>query len=274
MELRARRIRVALSKHCKGNWTLRYQKRTKKEARPSEELENAFSDRNCKVLIIGEDGYPDYFTRCQYPPMVRYYYGNLSLLSSRYRLTCVGTRKPTIYQHDTCRKLIEETEEKRNDSVVIVSGRASGLDEACRRAARKRGAPLISVLGSGIDFCYPENNKDIYEYCKSGKGLLISEYPGDLVPNKDNFLFRNRLRAARSEVLFVGGASAKRSGTKATVRYAVDRNKEILALPCNITGDDLTNTIIQEGAQAVLSSQDILDQLKDCYRKDPCRKNP
>ena len=41
-----------------------------------------------------------------------------------------------------------------------------------------------------------------------------------------------------------------------------------MALPCNITGDDLTNTIIQEGAQAVLTSQDILDQLKDCYRKE------
>ena len=72
----------------------------------------------------------------------------------------------------------------------------------------------------------------------------------------------------KRKVVFIGGGSARRSGTKSTVRYALDRNKEVMALPCNITGDDLTNTIIQEGAQAVLTSQDILDQLKDCYRKE------
>ncbi|MDD7613603.1 MAG: DNA-processing protein DprA [Candidatus Enterosoma sp.] len=268
MDLRARKIRTALSKHCKGNWSERYQKRTKKEARPQEEIDQAFSDRKANRLMIGDCEYPDYFTNCPYPPRVRYYYGNLSLRKTRYRLTCVGTRKPTIYQHDTCARLIEEIEDVRKNKVAIVSGRAAGLDEAFRRAARKKNAPVIAVLGSGIDFCYPDKNKDIYEYCKSGKGLVISEYPGNLAPKQDNFLFRNRLMAARSEVVFIGGGSARRSGTKSTVRYALDRNKEVMALPCNITGDDLTNTIIQEGAQAVLTSQDILDQLKDCYRKE------
>ena len=272
MDFKARSIRTALSKNCKGDWKKRYEKRKKKEARSKEEIEGAFYDRKAKVLIIGDEDYPEYFTHCLYPPRVLYYYGNLSLLFSRYRLTCVGTRTPTIYQYDTCYRLIKEREEKRKNSVTVVSGRAIGLDEACRRAARDKGAGVIAVLGSGIDFCYPDKNKDIYEYCKSGKGLVLSEYPSSLPPEKENFLFRNRLRASLSEVIFIGGGSSLRSGTKSLVRLGLERNKEILALPCNVTGDDLTNLIIKDGADVVLSSTDLIDQLKDCYRTSEKKK--
>jgi predicted Rossmann fold nucleotide-binding protein DprA/Smf involved in DNA uptake len=49
----------------------------------------------------------------------------------------------------------------------------------------------------------------------------------------------------------VGGGKNK-SGTSVSVKYALDFNKEVLALPCNVTGDDLTNSLIQDGARSVL----------------------
>jgi DNA processing protein len=125
-------------------------------------------------------------------------------------------------------------------------------------------APIISVIGSGIDNPYPSDNDGIYDYCKSGKGLVISEYPGKVSAKPENFLFRNRLLSSLSEVMFVAGGK-NRSGTSSSVRLALEDNREILALPCDITGDDLTNSLISDGALSVLSASDLVNSLKERY---------
>ena len=82
---------------------------------------------------------------------------------------------------------------------------AKGIDQAGMKAAMDVGAPVISVIGSGTDNPDPKDNAGIYEYCKSGKGLIMSEYPNTAKAAPNNFVFRNRLLAALSDITFVGG---------------------------------------------------------------------
>lgn len=220
-----------------------------------------------QVVTAVSKNYPKFFMDSYEPPLVLYYYGNLSLLSKRYRLSCVGTRNPTIYQRDRSYKMIKEAEEHFQNDLVIISGMAQGIDQTCMKAAMECNAPIVSFMGSGIDNPYPKQNDGIYEYCKSGKGLVLSEYPNEVNAKPKNFLFRNRLLACSSQVLYVGGGKL-RSGSAASVKYASELGNEVLALPCNCTDDDLTNSLIKDGATPILNTKDLIYEIET-----RCQKN-
>lgn len=257
-------VLLALSVKREGNYSLMISDIKKKVPLTHEEMQAARDLTKANFLTIVDHEYPSCFTMIENPPLILYYYGNFDLLNKPYRLTVVGTRQPTVYQEDTTYKMIQEVEEKTKNRVIICSGMAKGIDQAAMKAAMDVGAPVISIIGSGIDNPYPSENQELYEYCKSDKGLVLSEYPLSQQAKPENFLFRNRLLAAVSQVLFVGGGKSH-SGTSATVRYALDDNRDVYALPCNVSGNDLTNSLIQEGAYSALSSMDLIEGLISSY---------
>lgn len=262
MNLKARDIILALSVRCHGEWKDIYEIVVKKIQFTDEEFQKEILKEKAPFFAITDDEYPDYFKSVYQPPFLLYYYGNLDILNKGPRLTVVGTRKPNDYQNEVLPRLLKECFAKMKKKVVLVSGMAEGIDSLAMRTAMEEQIPVIGILGSGIDNPYPESSKDIYEYCKSGKGIVLSEYPLKSKPLADHFTFRNRLLAACGQVVFVAGGK-NRSGTSSTARQALEQGKDILALPCNITGDDLTNTLIRDGARPVLESLDLCEALKD-----------
>lgn len=261
MMISAREIVLALSIRCDGEWKSVYDIILKKKRLTDEEAKEAILKEKAPYKAIVDKDYPDFFKNVYQPPFLFYYYGNYDLLTARRKLTVVGTRNPTDYQRRTVPFLLEEAFSKSKVPITIVSGMAVGIDAMSMRMAMRHNLGVIAVLGSGIDHVYPEESKDIYDYCKSGKGLVISEYPLDTPPKASHFTFRNRLLAACSPVCFVGGGSRK-SGSASTARHALELGKDILALPCDVTGDDLTNSLIQDGAGPVLSGRDIVEALE------------
>lgn len=268
MSTYAKEVLLALSLKYDGNYEKIVDEIKNKTNRfPKDEMEKWKGNIKSNVVTIVDDNYPQCFKTIFSPPIVLYYYGNLSLLEKTYKITCIGTRKPTLYQTDTCYNFIKEAIKAFDNDLVVISGMAHGLDQTFMRAAMELNAPVVSIIGSGIDNPYPKVNDGLYEYCKSNNGLIISEYPNELQAKPENFLFRNRLLAGGSEILFLGGASLH-SGSQATVRYAVDLGKEIVALPCNVTGDDLTNYIIKDGAGMILSSNDLIYEIKSACKNN------
>ncbi len=254
----ARSVLLTLSYLKKGKWDEMYSYIKEKRPLSKELKEEAEQNTKANYITIVDENYPDCLKDIYKPPFILYYYGNLSLLSERYRLTAIGSRRPTLYQSDTCYRLIKELEIKMEKKVVIISGMAKGIDSTVMKAAMEVEAPIISVIGSGIDKPYPTENDGIYDYCKSGKGLVLSEYPLSENAKPQSFLFRNRLLAALSPSLFVG-AGKKRSGTNNSVYWASSFNRNVLALPCNQDLDDpeLTNELIKQGAEPILDSNDL-----------------
>lgn len=261
MPLNARDVLLTLSYLKAGDWKEMYNSIKNKEKLRDEDIIKAKKETKAGFLSVVDDDYPTCFKHLYNPPLLLYYYGNLSLLKSDCRLTVIGTRNPTLYQNNTVYDFVKESEGAFDNKLIIVSGMAKGIDQAGMKAAMDVGAPVISVIGSGIDNPYPKDNAGIYEYCKSGKGLIMSEYPNTAKAAPNNFVFRNRLLAALSDITFVGGGK-RFSGSMSTVRQSIELNNEILALPCNTTGDDLTNDLIKDGATSVLTSKDIIDALK------------
>jgi DNA processing protein len=260
-----REILLALSFKHKGNWDKIYADLEDKVAPTDEEIVDAKMKLTSNYVTFFDDEYPDYLKRQGVfrPPLVLYYYGNISLLNSKNRVACVGSRYPKLYQLDKTYELVLEACKTLNGNMTVVSGMAVGIDRASMLAAIYGGGNVIAVLGGGIDYIYPTISENIYEFCKNSKrGLVISEYPINTSPEPSNFVFRNRLIVEFSNLIFIGGARSK-SGTATTASLALSRNKEIYALPCNADGDNLTNSLIKDGCGVILSVSDLVDAIND-----------
>jgi len=129
-----------------------------------------------------------------------------------------------------------------------------------------RGGRTIAVLGSGIDRAYPPENRGLMERI-AASGYVASEFPLGTEPNKENFPRRNRLISGLSMgVVVVEAASG--SGALITARAALEQNREVFAVPGNITAQNSagSNDLIKKGAKLVQKADDIIEELAPMLR--------
>lgn len=250
--MEGRKILLYLALKYGGDWEAIYDAVKNKEELNVEEVESSNSKIKCNFVTIIDSDYPEKLKSIYKPPFVLFYYGDLELTKRRC-LTVVGTRKPTVYGSKATDKIVSECCEE----LCIVSGLAKGIDVVAHKTALRNNAKTIAVLGSGIEYCYPRENIEVYEKIKEN-GLLISEYPNLVEPNADHFPFRNRIVAGLSRVILVGEAH-ERSGTSITINAGLQNGSDICCIPHDIFSDDCCNNIIKDGAYLVTEGKDILD---------------
>jgi len=248
-------ILLYLTFKYQGQFEKIYQAIQKKELADEEELARYKAKMKSKYTTIISDDYPEVLKTIACPPFVLFYYGDLALLNQK-TIGVVGMRKPSEYGMNVTRKFVKGLVER---DYTIVSGLAYGIDRIAHQQAIEANGKTIAVLGSGIEYCYPKENRQLYEEIKKNH-LLISEYPLDLAPQKWYFPARNRLIAAFSDSLLVTEAK-NRSGTMITVGYALEQGKDVMAVPNGIDGNEGCNTLIQQGAKLVKNVKDIVDFL-------------
>jgi DNA processing protein len=172
----------------------------------------------------------------------------------------VGTRKPTPYGKMMTEKL---TEELSRAGVVIVSGLALGIDCLAHSAAVKVKGRTIAVSPGGLAKIYPATNEIIAREIIKQNGTIISEYPADHQPRKVEFLERNRIIAALSDVVIIPEAAAL-SGSLNTANHAIKMNIPVCVVPGNVTSpmSSGTNHLLKHGAHAITETADILKLLE------------
>lgn len=192
-------------------------------------------------------------------PSVLYTAGKEELLHSKPIVGIVGARKYTPYGKQVTAHIADSLAEA---GLPIVSGLALGVDSIAHRACVERGSPTIAVLPSGLNTIYPSSHSSLARQIIDKGGLLVSEYEAGERPLKHRFIERNRIIAALADVLIVTEA-AERSGSLHTARFALELGKTVMAVPGPITSpySSGTNRLIQSGAYAVLSPEDVLGVL-------------
>jgi DNA processing protein len=236
-----------------GNFKDIYRAISEKEEFNKEELERYKANMKCSYTTIISDDYPERLKHIACPPFVLFYYGDLSLTTKK-TLGVIGMRNNTYYGKKATEYFVNELA-KRN--YVIVSGLAYGIDSIAHKQCIESNGQTIAVLGCGIDYCYPKENRDIYQIIKQGH-LLISEYPFHTPPRKWQFPSRNRLIAGFSLGVLVTEARLK-SGTMITVGYALEQGKEVMCVPEKYDESDGCNSLIQQGAKLVKNIEDIVE---------------
>ena len=217
----------------------------------------AAAKAGCKVVAYSSREYPPLLQQIPDPPMVLYVRGDVGILS-RHAVAIVGTRRPTAYGGQVAQRLAEGLAQRQ---LVIVSGLARGIDSAAHRGAIEAKGKTVAVLGSGIDVIYPKENKRLAEQVIES-GALISEFPPGTSPSPENFPIRNRIISGLSLGVVVVEA-AEYSGSLITSRLAIDQNREVYAVPGNITSalSFGPNHLIKQGAKLVGDWMDVIEEL-------------
>src|SRR5215467_13316962 len=231
----------------------------KKKAFPRAEKELAGIRKiaACSLLNWTEPEYPQTLLQIYDPPVLLYVRGDLQVLNLP-SISLVGTRKPTIYGSQMAQRLGRELAAR---GLVIVSGLARGIDAIAHQGAMDAHGRAIGVLGTGIDVCYPKENKKLYEKVLE-RGVIISEFPLRTHPAPENFPVRNRIVAGMPlGVIVVEGAQY--SGSLITARLAMEFGREVFGVPGNATQpvSFAPNLLIKQGAKLVTGVEDVIEEL-------------
>jgi DNA protecting protein DprA len=143
--------------------------------------------------------------------------------------------------------------------VTIISGLARGIDAAAHRGALEAGGRTVGVMGTGLDQIYPRDHKKLADEILEKSGALVTQFPLGTPPVSENFPYRNRVISGLSLGVVVVEA-AENSGSLITARLAMEQNREVFAVPGNITSRNSFGTsylIKGGGAKLVQQWQDI-----------------
>ena len=217
------------------------------------------------VMLIGtrDPTYPELLRRTADPPVLLFVKGRLEMLASP-MLAVVGTRRPTPYGRNVAERFAYDLAAA---GLTIVSGMARGIDTCAHQGALKARGGTIAVFGSGLDHVYPAENRKLADRI-AAEGLLVSEFPMGTPAHPQNFPIRNRIISGMSEgVLVVEGAQY--SGSAITAKMALEQQREVFAIPGNVTSKMSwgPNLLIKQGANLVQEAADVIEGLSKETRR-------
>ena len=224
-----------------------------------EKIEKILKQEKIHCLLKDDVDYPPLLKEIYDPPFCLFVRGELK--PNEFTLAVVGPRKFTSYGKQITEEL---TRDLAAQGITIVSGLALGIDSVAHQAALNANGITIAVLGTGINraHIYPAIHKQLAEKIIANGGAVISEYPPGTLPTRFTFPRRNRIIAGMSLGTLVIEA-AESSGALITAQCALDYNREVFAVPQNITSPTAlgSNNLIKNGAHPVTTAQDIFDAL-------------
>jgi DNA processing protein len=216
------------------------------------------------MVLTPEDAeYPERLREIYDPPTVLWIRGDVKQLA-RPGIAVVGTRQPSPYGAGMAELLSRDLANRR---LVILSGMARGVDTAAHKGAMEAGGKTVAVWGTGIDVIYPKENKKLAEQIVATGGTIVSEFPLGTFPAPQNFPIRNRILSGMSVGVLVIEA-AEYSGTRITARCAMEQNRDVYAVPGNVTNKNAwgPNTLIKQGAKLTATWEDIWEDLPSQIR--------
>ncbi|MDF2878365.1 MAG: dprA, partial [Clostridia bacterium] len=216
------------------------------------------AQQQINIVDLLDINYPYYLKQIPDAPIVLFVKGDVSYLNGPI-VAIVGSRKCSEYGFEVAYRLASELAEK---GIIVISGMAYGIDEAAHKGALKTGN-TIAVLGAGINICYPNQNYNIYTLIPK-HGCLVSEYFLNTPPLPFQFPKRNRIISGMAMGILVVEADVK-SGSLITADLALQYNRDVFAIPGNITSklSSGTNELIKNGAKCVTKAQDIIEEFPE-----------
>lgn len=224
-----------------------------------EKITKILQQENIYCLTRNDENYPELLKQIYDPPFCLFVRGNLDMI--KFPIAVVGTRKFTNYGQQITEEIVSQLAQQ---GITIISGLALGIDGIAHNATIEAGGKTIAVLGTGINkkHIYPAAHYQLSEKIIASGGALISEYPPGALPSKYSFPRRNRIIAGLSVGTLVIEAPEE-SGSLITAQYALDNNREVFAIPQNITSINSTgvNNLLKNGAHLITQAEDILEVL-------------
>lgn len=212
------------------------------------------------ILVLDDGVYPALLRETYDPPVVLYVKGAWDECLERPCVAVVGSRRCSTYGQNAALMMSRELAQR---GITIVSGLARGIDAAAHRGALEAGGRTVAVTGTGLDRVYPRDHNKLADEILNRGGAIVTQFPLGTPPVSENFPYRNRVISGLSLGVLVIEA-AENSGSLITARLAMEQNREVFAVPGNITSRNSfgTNYLIKgAGAKLVQQWQDVAAEL-------------
>lgn len=228
------------------------------ESKADEELAQV-KELGGDILVLDDGSYPNLLREIADPPITLYVRGHWQECFDQACVALIGSRKCSTYGLNAAEMLSRDLASR---GITVVSGLARGIDTSAHRGAIAGGGRTIAVLGTGIDGVYPKENAKLVDEIIVSGGAVVSQFPLRTPPLSANFPFRNRIISGLSYGVVLIEAT-ERSGSLITARLATEQDREVMAVPGNITSRTSigTNFLIKSGAKLVQQWQDIVAEL-------------
>jgi DNA processing protein len=218
-----------------------------------------------RMLYFLDRDYPSRLKHCYDAPPLLYSLGNMNLNAARI-VSIIGTRKISDYGIQLTEQLVQELVPY---DVMIISGLAYGVDICAHRAAVENKIETVGVLAHGLDRIYPSTHTATAKKMMQHGGLL-TDFPGDTNPDRENFPQRNRIVAGLSDAVVVVESGVK-GGSMITAEYAFNYNRDVFAFPGRV-GDPLSagcNALIRSQKAGLIESAEDLAKAMGWEVKKP-----
>jgi len=227
-----------------------------KQIKVEEEMERA-EELGVQIITLECEGYPALLKQIHTPPTVIFVKGELQR-RDELAVAIVGSRRCSHYGREQAARLSHLLAAA---GFTVVSGLARGIDSEAHRGALAAEGRTIAVLGCGLAEVYPPENVGLAERIGQN-GALVSELPMGFAPLAGMFHARNRIISGLSLGTIVVEAS-KNSGALITANYAVEQNREVLAVAGRVDapGSWGPHKLIKDGAVLVEKIEDVLEAL-------------
>lgn len=211
------------------------------------------------ILILDDGSYPALLREIDDPPPVLYVRGDWQSCFDQPCIGVIGSRKCSTYGENASEMLSRDLASR---GITVVSGLARGIDTAGHRGAIRGHGKTVAVMGTGLDSIYPKENNGLVREIIAAGGCVVTQFPLGTPPIPENFPYRNRIISGLSHGVVIIEAS-ERSGSLITARLAMEQNREVMAVPGNITSRNSfgTNYLIKTGAKLVQQWQDIVAEM-------------
>ncbi len=207
-----------------------------------------------KPLFYLDEEYPSRLKHFQDAPTMLYYLGNADLNNDKV-IGIVGTRNASEYGRTFVEQLVNNLAET---GCLILSGLAFGIDVHAHKSALKHKLPTVGVLAHGLDRIYPHSHQNTAKKMLMHGGLL-TEFPSNTNPDRENFPKRNRIVAGLCDVLIVV-ETAEKGGAMITAEIANSYNKDVMAVPGKVSDyfSAGCNKLIRQNKASLITCADDL----------------
>jgi len=211
------------------------------------------------VVHLWDPGYPQLLSRIFDPPPLLYWTGTL-LPRDAGAVAIVGTRRPTPHGLELAGYFGREL---AAGGVTVVSGLARGIDTAAHAGALRAGGRSLAVVGTGVDQCYPRENRRLAADLVSF-GAVVSEFEPGTPPEPGNFPRRNRIISGLSLGTIVIESDTN-GGAMITASFALEQNREVFAVPGRVGSPKSRgcHALIRDGrAKLVETAEDVVTEIR------------
>lgn len=216
----------------------------------------SWRDRELGFSTFLDQDYPARLREIHEMPPVLFHRG--SAVPDEHAVSVVGSRSASERGTAVAATIAENLVQR---GITVLSGLAKGIDTAAHTAALNAGGRTVACIGTGIDECYPAENRALHERIMRD-GMVFSQFWPGTPPRQQNFPMRNAVMSGYGTITVIVEAGEK-SGARIQARQSVGHGRPVILTDWVVSATDWAKKLRDlPGVHVASSTREVMDVIE------------